>query len=330
MDSSDKKNTGRQYEQLVRDIYQGILLLHGDEFKNIAVECNKRLDSMTSRNPDGTALQREIDVYWEYELAGIQFKVCVQAKDLTRKVNLGMVDTFRAVLLDISGQPRGVMVTRKGYQKGADTHARSYGIEIIQLSELELEASPSSIEMSIAGWFCQPLGLRFEFDDDYIKEHKICGVNIPIHKNVEKSFLYLEDGSPYISIADSLKLPEPKDFAEGVFLTENWFEQSVFLHTDDPVHPRLKVSGVVAELSIRRTFKQIDIKTFVAHNFQSLTGNTSYWVDNAGKVIRAGELLSVEQEVTLISGEKVKLTIKDEGVPSLTVAITEDFKLPPK
>lgn len=313
MNSSDKKNTGRQYEQLIRDIYQGILLLHGDEFKNIAVECNKQLDSMTSRNADGTALQREIDVYWEYELAGIQFKVCVQAKDLTRKVNLGMVDTFKAVLLDISGQPRGVMVTRKGYQKGAETHARSYGIEIVQLSELELEASPSSIKISIAGWFYQPLGIRFEFDDDYIREHNIRGVNIPIHENVEKSFLYLENGSPYTSIADCFKLPEPEDFAEDVLLTENWFDKNVFLLTDDPVNPRVEVNGVKAELSIRRTFKPIDIKTFVAHNFQSLTGNSSYWVDNTGKVIRAGELLSVEQEITLMSGEKLKLTIKDEG-----------------
>lgn len=314
MNQDGTNNTGRQYEQLVRDIYQGILSLHGDEFKNIVVECNKHLNSMTSKNKDGSPLQREIDVFWEYELAGVRFKVCVQAKDLGRKVNLGMVDTFRGVLLDIPGQPRGVMVTRKGYQTGAESHALAYGIEIIQLSEVTPELSPSRIQMSISGWFYQPIGLKFMFDDDFIKEHKISGVNIPIHEKVEESFFYLEDGSPFLSIADALKLPEAEEIKEGIFVTENWFDRNVFLHTDDPVHRRIKVDGVIAELSIRRTFQQIDVKTFVAHNFQSLTGNSSYWVDNTGKVIRAGELLSVEQEITLLSGQKVKLTIKDEGL----------------
>lgn len=317
MDFTGQKNTGRQYEQLVRDIYQGILALHGDEFKNIVVECNKRLDSMTSKKEDGSPLQREIDVYWEYELAGIRFKVCVQAKDLVRKVNLGMVDTFLGVLSDIPGQPRGVIVTKKGYQKGAESHARSHGIEIIQLSEVNQESSPSSIRMSISGWYYEPIGLKFMFDDNFIKEERISGVTIPIYENIEQTFLYSDDGSPFISIADAVKLPKAEDIKEGIFITENWFDQAAFLHTQDPVHKRIKVNGIVAELSFRRTFQQIDIETFVAHNFQSLTGNTSYWVDNSGRVIRAGDLLSVDQEIMLLSGQKVKLTIKDDGVSGM-------------
>lgn len=56
------KNTGREYEEFVRSIYQAIIqseFLGLSNQKNIEVEINKKLIGR-----DG--LERQFDIYWEY------------------------------------------------------------------------------------------------------------------------------------------------------------------------------------------------------------------------------------------------------------------------
>jgi hypothetical protein len=64
-----KKNTGIAYEKKIAEIYKQILAIDGQGLKNVRVEHDIKLDSITTKKKDGTPLKRQIDVYWEFEVA---------------------------------------------------------------------------------------------------------------------------------------------------------------------------------------------------------------------------------------------------------------------
>ena len=128
------KNTGKLYEQLVEQVIIGLLKLEGDGFKNLRVVRDEKLDAIT-RGEDGKPLKRQIDVYWEFDVGGLVYRTIIQAKDLNRKIMLGMVDTFKTVLSDLPGQPRGIIITKKGAQAGALKFAKAHGIGSYHLRE---------------------------------------------------------------------------------------------------------------------------------------------------------------------------------------------------
>ena len=120
------KNTGLEYEVIVQSIFQEI---HNQEaVKNISVQRDVSLFGKSS-------VSHQIDVFWEFEHAGIRYQTVVQAKDWTSSVKKEQVLTFKAVLDDLPKQPRGIIVTSKGFQSGAKTFADSHGIELFQLKE---------------------------------------------------------------------------------------------------------------------------------------------------------------------------------------------------
>ena len=103
-----KKNTGVPYEKLVQGIFQAI---HDqEEVTTITVEQNKTLQGKISTH--------QIDVYWKFQKGGIEHEVIVQAKDWRSAVKQGNLFHFKCVLDDLPNQPRGVFVTRTGYQQG--------------------------------------------------------------------------------------------------------------------------------------------------------------------------------------------------------------------
>lgn len=102
--------TGRPYEKLTQQIFAEVL--HRDEVRSIEVKHDVILAGKTT--------DHQIDVYWEFEQGGIRYITVVQAKDwTTRAVEQGELLKFKAVLDDLAHQPRGVFVTRTGYQEGA-------------------------------------------------------------------------------------------------------------------------------------------------------------------------------------------------------------------
>src|SRR5258706_13121155 len=110
--------TGRNYELLARAIFQQ---LHDqDVVPGVVVEHNVI--------KQGTKTKHQIDVYWELTLGGVTYCAVVQAKNWADPVDQGEVLKFEAVLGDRPGQPRGIMVTGKGYQPGAPNLPTSCGL----------------------------------------------------------------------------------------------------------------------------------------------------------------------------------------------------------
>lgn len=134
-----KKNTGLSYELLVQGIFQAIN--DQEEVTNLIVERNKILQGKTTPH--------QIDVYWKFEKAGITYETIVQAKDLQSPVKKGQLIEFKGVLDDLPGQPRGIFVTRSGYQKSAKTVAIRNGIILYELDE---QPKPPNTVITTLGW----------------------------------------------------------------------------------------------------------------------------------------------------------------------------------
>lgn len=119
-------NTGIKYEKLVQGIFNAIL--NQESVTNIKVEHDVKVQGKTTKH--------QIDVYWEFKQGGITYKTIVQCKDWNNPVIKGELLKFSRILEDIPGQPRGVFVTKTGYQKGAKEVAIADGIILYELRGL--------------------------------------------------------------------------------------------------------------------------------------------------------------------------------------------------
>jgi len=132
--------TGKPYEVLTQVIFQAIL--GQKEFPNLKVERDVILQ--------GKAQPHQIDVYWKFEFGGVSHEVIVQTKDWQKPVDLSHLMLFTQVLDDLPGQPKGIFVTRTGYQSGAKDWADKYGITLYELREDDCLEPPLSI--TAGGW----------------------------------------------------------------------------------------------------------------------------------------------------------------------------------
>jgi hypothetical protein len=158
-----RDNTGRPYEILVQAIFQAI---HDqEEVANLIVERNKTLQGRTTPH--------QIDVYWKFEKGGIPYEAILQAKDWQSRVKLGQLLEFKGVLDDLPGQPRGIFVTRSGYQRGAKKSAAAHGIILYELDE---PPKPPNITITTLGW------IKYEAE---LRSFKL-PANNPEHKPIEE------------------------------------------------------------------------------------------------------------------------------------------------
>lgn len=107
-----------EYELFVRDIQQ--ILLKAQALESIRVDHNIKLKGVSGQ-------EHQIDVYWEYRIAGVTHRVALECKLHKTRVDLGVVRDFWGVLDDVSGL-RGVIISPVGFTSGAKTYATSKGI----------------------------------------------------------------------------------------------------------------------------------------------------------------------------------------------------------
>ena len=100
------KNTGTSFELLTRSIFN--LIVNEKRVETIDVRHDVELHGITAKH--------QIDVYWEFKVGGITHKTIVQTKDWSNPVKQEQLFAFKCILDDLQGQPRGVFVTRTGYQ----------------------------------------------------------------------------------------------------------------------------------------------------------------------------------------------------------------------
>lgn len=112
--------TSVEYEKYVRDIQQ--TLLSAQRLETVQAVHNIELEGNSGQ-------PHQIDVYWEYRLAGLTHKVALECKLRGRKVDLGIVRDFWGVIDDIPGL-RGVIVSPVGFTSGAIKYAQNKGVSL--------------------------------------------------------------------------------------------------------------------------------------------------------------------------------------------------------
>ena len=111
--------------------------------------------------------EHQIDVYWEYEKDGVINRVAIECKNYNSNVSIGKVRDFFGVLHDL-GNVRGIMVTSKGYQKGAKKYAESFGISLKKLRQPEWNESIGDITTIVQ---VDPIHRLFKIDEEWAEEH---------------------------------------------------------------------------------------------------------------------------------------------------------------
>lgn len=169
---------GTSYEKLVQDIFQTILNTEYGQ-RNIKVQRNVKLIGKSG-------IEREFDIYWEYEQAGFIHKTVIECKDYSNPISIDRIDAFIGKLQDFPNM-FGVFATKVGYQSGAKAYAENNNIDTIIIREPDITKDFTdksgiplikiiqlNIEMHLPPIITK---VNAVLDKEYIKENSI--TNIP-------------------------------------------------------------------------------------------------------------------------------------------------------
>jgi hypothetical protein len=154
-------NENREYEKYVGNITEALLRAHGLE--TIKVDHDVQVQ--------GLSRSHQVDVYWEYRLAGVLHRVIINCKRYRNTVEVTDVLTLGGVLADIPGVI-GLIVTTVGFQKGAIEYAQTHGIglKIIRPPEdSDWEGRLREIHLNIRIDIPVLLSCSTQIDSDWIK-----------------------------------------------------------------------------------------------------------------------------------------------------------------
>ena len=112
-----------EYEKFTQEIYQSLINAQG--ITTVEVKHNIKIEGRSGQ-------KHQVDVYWEYEIAGVRHRAAIECKNYNSIVSIGKVRDFYGVLADI-GNINGIMVTKEGYQKGSKKFAEEYGINLKEI-----------------------------------------------------------------------------------------------------------------------------------------------------------------------------------------------------
>ncbi|MDD3181190.1 MAG: restriction endonuclease [Alphaproteobacteria bacterium] len=122
---------GKSYEDFVEMVYQALLEAErrNGQIGHVLIERRKKIVSKS-----GTPA--EIDIYWEYEIAGIKNCVAIECRNYNKNVDIPGVRDFARKISDISGL-KGLMVTQKGFSVNAIAEAKSDNIDLLIVRKQE-------------------------------------------------------------------------------------------------------------------------------------------------------------------------------------------------
>lgn len=160
------KNTGKPYEKLTQKIFSQIV--NQNSVQNIDVQHDITLPGRTTSH--------QIDVYWKFEVGGLQYETVIQAKDWKNKVKKEQMLAFKAILDDLPSGTKGVFVSKSGFQSGAVEVAQAHGITLYELREpVDADWSGTITKVDIEVHLLSPYykNLALEIDKQWIVDKKI-------------------------------------------------------------------------------------------------------------------------------------------------------------
>ena len=286
------------YEFLVRDIFESLGKLDG--IQNLKVERKVYLDGL-STNPDGSKVKHEIDVCVTYELFGMKYLIVIQAKHWKTSVDLPTLMAFKGVLSDLPGNPRGVLVTKTGFDKGNIFGvANTYNIGLYVLDEIaDGDFAPSielTGEMKVDGVNVN----SFYFDNPYdeqlakqILDNEIDAKLIRLYDKNGKDIGSLDGAITDLAQRASQQGTRDGQTVQSKFLIE---DKPVYVHTNNPDLPRMRLAIIEGQF-YQKVLATGKSETKLTHTLRLLTNDQNYYVDSDHNVHKAAGIFSQKIEL---------------------------------
>lgn len=287
-------NTGKPYEVLTGMIFEQAL--RQDGVQNLEVTHRKIVQGITAKH--------EIDVFWRFTAAAIEHTVLVQCKDWGDKVDHGEMLKFVGVLGDIPGQPRGLFVTRSGYQAGARNIALAHGIALYTLREpleQDWEGMIRNIKLIATLLVPQFSDPEIVWDNEWLKaESESRGlqsgdtVAVMVRGAETDIWFYNEQDQPIENLYELRKslVPQPVQEMPPQIVRRRYLEP-MYIHNGeggDRRFPRLKAREVRYELTVVREpsiVSDIRADDLVAFMLQDILTGAKTSIDKKLRMIRA-------------------------------------------
>lgn len=289
----NRPNKASEYEKLVETVFTGLLKLEGDQFKNLRIERNAKLDAIT-RKPDGTPIKRQIDVYWEFEIGGITYRTVIQAKNWTQAIDFPVIDTFKNVLADLPGQPKGIIVTRVGCGSGeALEYAKAHGISIYLLTEADaslwggtIPTLDADIGVLIVRTDRIQLFTEPTLTEDALGRWRKALSRSPDEINILDEQRNIKGNAEQLR-GEFIQLHKLKPGTQELTGT---FKVPFFIEGEDG--ELFKLEGIKVTLENRELVPTTRIFLTISHVLRLATGDATYTIDNKFKVRKLGEPLA--------------------------------------
>lgn len=230
-------NTGREYELFVASLQQAILDAENiTTQKNIQVEVNKKI-------VDNSGIERQFDIYWEYELGGFLYKTIIECKDYDSNVSVEKIDALIGKIRDLPDL-RAVFATKKGYQSGARTKANTNRIDLLIVREqnesdwTDTDGTPFIKKIVINMHICSPAQItkfRPELDGEWIKENTDIDISSPITIQGQNNEIFIDDliqNERYSLYQLANRLAPIDGQKHGQFAEEIQFDNAYLYHKD--------------------------------------------------------------------------------------------------
>lgn len=248
------KNTGVEYEVLVKEIFEQILKYNLANLKTLKIEHDVYIK--------GNLGTHQIDVYWEFEFNGIKYKTVVQAKDWNSNVPQEKILAFNQILQDIPGQPRGIFITKTGYQKGAREIAEKLNIVLYELrkpTDKDWEGKMRDLKIILHGICPHLISCTPIFDKEYLEEYYPDLKNRYFVCNPIESNIVDFNGQKQCSFMDLLnKLMKANVGFNEETEVEKMFDEPLYLLTEK--NDKFKVKGLIIKYIVRKIDNEINIK----------------------------------------------------------------------
>lgn len=127
---------GKEYEDFVYKIFS-------EFFKDFLLKQNDRIKGTESGR------LREIDISIRGKIDGVDLLYVVQAKDYkNHKADLNVIGSFSSVIKDI-GASKGFLVCSSGFAKSNSQYARTLGIELLSVEDIDSSKWKAVIEIPV-------------------------------------------------------------------------------------------------------------------------------------------------------------------------------------
>lgn len=267
---------GKSYEDFVEMVYKAILEAErkNGQIGSINLERRKKIISKS-----GT--EAEIDIYWEYMIAGIKHCVAIECRNYNKNVDIPGVRDFARKISDISGL-KGLMVTKKGFSENAIKEAKADNIDLIVLREQQIEDWDGRIrEIKMNMIFSSP-SITKRIEPKINKEWAIENgykSGVPINIQCRNDLMIFEDTSD--NFRHSLYDLESKDFfgnnESGSHIWKKDFKDG-WMHTEDK---SLKIDSIEIEYEKPPLFKNemvINFESYVLAVMEYISGESGKYV----------------------------------------------------